>query len=265
MGGGLLQTLYPLPHSIAAAIWSNLPLIKPNYNHLSTVLPISVTAGRALRQEAGFIEARIINTQPFKVNPGFQYALTPEDAESLSNAVANGVTRNYAPTDRRTYATANGDNNMELDNKPVAIQPRARSVQDLPGGPNVASGSSNMPAVVLGGIVHAQTYEGARATAGTDAIPLKAAGPGVATASQTITGTTGPLIGATPGQSFAATANNGVRSASIVGAANAHAALSQAEHAVSYAHAERDAPEGGAVWDRQWSSRRLLDARSVLH
>jgi hypothetical protein len=195
---------------------------------------------------------------PSKTPPVNRVALTPENAESSSNAAANGVNRNYAPSDRRSYATANAESNMELDNKPVAIQPRARSAIDLPQGPNLSSGAPNMPVLVMGGVAHAQTYQGATATAGTDGLAVNNGGRGTAVSSQTLVGRQPPLRRAAPGRSWGVTANNAVNSAALVGATNGHAVVSQAELAVSYAHAERNDKEDTATWDRQWGSRRLL-------
>ncbi|WIA12945.1 hypothetical protein OEZ85_006560 [Tetradesmus obliquus] len=125
--------------------------------------------------------ARVINPASTPT-PASRTAVTPLSiaAEATSNAVFTGAHRLVAPQQRRSYATVEPDpvtNNN--DRRQVTILPRQRSVQDLPAPRNIlagGSGNDNMPALVMGGMAHSQTYEGATSISATDAVAANKGG-----------------------------------------------------------------------------------------
>jgi hypothetical protein len=182
------------------------------------------------------VAARSFNARPAR--SASRVAVTPEAAESTANARFTGVYRPFGPSDRRTYATAETTYNNEIRQDP--IRPRNRATTDvvqIPKPPNLGTGEEQMSALSVGGMVLAETNEGAEAASATDALALnKGREPGQTTiaASQLISRP--PVWRAfIPGRtrSFGVTSNQGVGSLAMSGAANGKVVLAQAESAVA--------------------------------
>ncbi|KAF8057915.1 hypothetical protein HT031_005861 [Scenedesmus sp. PABB004] len=165
-------------------------------------------------------------------------ALTPEAAEATANSAFGGVHRLTAPPAKRSYATVDA-HSTDINNNNRAITPRARSAQDITrGGPNRGNGHSSMPALVMGGMAKATTYEGATSISTTDSLGMNA-GRRSSVSSTILTARGGVLRGATRSASYGVTSNNPILSNAMSGAANNHIVLAQANEAVSMAQTER--------------------------
>ncbi|WIA39401.1 hypothetical protein OEZ86_005505 [Tetradesmus obliquus] len=168
-------------------------------------------------------------------------ALTPETAEATANSAFGGVHRMMTPASKRSYATVDAtETNVNNNNR--ALTPRARSAQDLPrGGPNRGNGHSSMPALTMGNVAHASTYEGASSTAASDSLALNRGGgrSRVAISGNLITTRTGSMRGASRTASWGVTMQP-VGSKALGGAANNHIVLAQADSAVAFAQTERN-------------------------
>jgi hypothetical protein len=95
-----------------------------------------------------------------------------------------------------------------------------------------------MPALVLGSVSKAATYQGATAISTTDSLGLFAGGDS-AVSNSLLTARTGGFRGASGTGSFGVTSNNPVRSKAMSGAANGQIVLAQADTAVAMAQGER--------------------------
>ncbi|KAF8071032.1 EGY1 [Scenedesmus sp. PABB004] len=216
---------------------------------LLAALALAGAEARRLRQDDGYLQARMANKTPSKGNPTSRSAITDYAAESTSNSQAPGTHRLYAPPARRSYATANAVDNDVTDNRNMAVQTRVRSAQDTyaPRGPNRSNGAPNMPAVVIGGVSHAQTYEGATSTSSSDSFGVNRGGRGTAISGDYLTSRQPVLRRARPGQSWATTMES-VNSAALVGRTDGPVVLAQAMNAVAMSHMERKESE------RSWSA-----------
>uniref|UniRef100_A0A383W345 Uncharacterized protein n=1 Tax=Tetradesmus obliquus TaxID=3088 RepID=A0A383W345_TETOB len=206
---------------------------------LAGSLPSSFAA-RLLLQQDGYVGAKTIKPSRSS-SSATRSALTPETAEATANAAFGGVHRMMTPSSKRSYATVDAtETNVNSNNRVTG--PRARSAQDLTrGGPNRGNGPSSMPALTMGQVSHASTYEGASSTAASDSLALNRGGDRsrVAISGNLLTTRTGSMRGASRTASWGVTMQP-VGSKALSGAANSHIVLAQADSAVAYAQAERN-------------------------
>jgi len=190
---------------------------------------------------SGLVEARTFNGQ--KARSANRAAVTPEAAESSANAIFAGVYRPFGSTERRSYATAEANPQLNEDRDAVTIRTRARSSQDVPGlkkAPNLGSGEELMAALSVGGVALAETYQGAEAVSASDALAMSKGGKKlgdktVMAASQLNSKPPPfkPTDKARPTRSYGVSSGEGVSSLAMSGSANGKIALAQAESAVA--------------------------------
>lgn len=192
----------------------------------------------------GLVEARTFNGQ--RARSANRAAITPEAAESSSNAIFTGVYRPFGSTERRSYATAEANPELNHDRDAVTVRTRARSSQDVPGlarAPNLGSGEEMMSALSVGGVALAETYQGAEAVSASDALAMNKGGANgkrirdKTTMAASQLNSKPPPFKPTdkkrPTRSYSVSSGEGVTSLAMSGAANGKIALAQAESAVA--------------------------------
>lgn len=236
-------------HADGECFCSHLPFLP--CPALPIILAHGVSAGRRLHKErdwgdsgdpsgqtSGLVGARSFKGQ--RARPANRAAITPEAAETSSNAVFTGIYRPFGSTERRSYATVEPTPDVNDDRAKETVRPRARSAQDVPGlgrrTPNLGSGEEQMAVLSVGGVALAETYQGAEAVATSDSLAMNT-GKTVIAASQlnsrpqvfrsTVKDTSRPA------RAFGVTSGNGVGSLAMSGAANGKITLAQAESAVA--------------------------------
>jgi hypothetical protein len=135
----------------------------PFVHHLLPLAALPAQSARLLRSRTGwssdgdpsgysaFNAARVINPASTPA-PATRTAVTPLSiaAEATSNTVFTGAHRLVAPKQRRAYATVEPDPVTDNEKRrQVTIQPRQRSVQDLPAPRNMLTGGSGESACLL--------------------------------------------------------------------------------------------------------------------
>jgi hypothetical protein len=101
-------------------------------------------------EDDAFVRSRSVQPMMTKA----RRAVTPLAAEAFSNAEYSGAYR--LATKSIVVATAD-EPPEEGDNLDDTVQPRTRSAQDEPKGPNLISGATQFPAIVVGNLVAAET------------------------------------------------------------------------------------------------------------